>query len=254
MYYDLEKKERIKAGDLFRTNEGCDALVVEYNGASNIIVEFQDSHKHKMRVEASQLRSGQVKNPYFPSVHKTGYVGVGKYARYFLSRPTREYIAWVNMLMRGYSESYKEKYPTYSEVTVCEEWHNYQVFAEWYVNHEFYDNGYDLDKDILVRGNKVYSPEFCTLVPCEINNLTLDSGSIRGDSPVGVSWNKSRSKYSAYLKIDSRCEYLGLFTFAEDASRAYVKAKEQYVKITASKWRGKIEEKVYHALMNWTVY
>lgn len=55
MYYDLEKKERIKAGDLFRTNEGCDALVVEYIKSNNIIIEFQDKHRHKVRVEAAQL-------------------------------------------------------------------------------------------------------------------------------------------------------------------------------------------------------
>lgn len=200
MYYDLEKKERIKAGDLFRTNEGCDALVVEYIKSNNIIIEFQDKHRHEVRVEAAQLRNGQVSNPYYPSVLRKGYRGVGKYKGYVGNVMSKEYQIWSGMMLRCYSPDYHKRFPTYLDTTVCEEWLNFQVFAEWYTNHEFYGLDYHLDKDILVRGNKVYSPEKCTLVPVEINGLLIDSGSIRGDCPIGVHRIDKSCSYVAYLK------------------------------------------------------
>ena len=69
------------------------------------------------------------------------------------------YAAWANMLARSYDPKYHEIKPTYADVTVCCEWHLFSAFAEWYeINHIA---GFELDKDILVSGNKVYSPSTC---------------------------------------------------------------------------------------------
>ena len=75
---------------------------------------------------------------------------------------SKPYATWKSMLMRCYSDKYHAKFPTYIECSVCAEWLDFQVFASWFeVN---YVDGMQLDKDIKVEGNKIYSPEFCLFV------------------------------------------------------------------------------------------
>ena len=166
---------------------------------------------------------------------------------------TKEYRIWKNMLTRCYSEKYHDKHPTYKGCFVIEEWLDFQVFAEWLTSQEFYLDGYELDKDILVRGNKIYSPETCALVPYEINKLLLDSGATRGEFPIGVSWHRKAGKFMAQLRAGGEHVYLGLHTCEESASSAYTLAKEEYVKKVANRWRGFMQEEVYLTLMSWTV-
>lgn len=252
MYYDLEKKERIKAGDLFRTNEGCDALVVEYNGAKNIIVEFQDSHKHRRTVTAYNLKIGEVKNHYHPSVQGVGYIGHGKHKTSVNGKRSHSWEIFKDMMERCYSPTRLERFPTYEVCSVAVEWHNFQVFAEWYESDQFHGLDYHLDKDLLVIGNKIYSPDACAMVPIDINNIILNNESIRGDLPIGVGITKS-GKYTATVKKFGKNFHIGVFETETAAYNAYVIEKEKHVKYVANLWRGKIDEKVYHALMNWTV-
>lgn len=166
---------------------------------------------------------------------------------------TREYRTWANMFRRCYDENFHILQPTYAECSVHEDWHDFQVFAEWLTSHQYYCNGYELDKDILSSGSKQYSPQICTLIPKEINMLFTDCRAVRGDLPIGVSWHKKAGKYMAQLKADGKSVYLGLHTTIEKAHAAYVIAKEAHVKVVANRWRGRIEDRVYYALMNWTV-
>ena len=73
----------------------------------------------------------------------------------------------MKILERGYSKLWKEKHPTYENVYVCEEWHNFQNFAKWYYNNYYSINEerMEIDKDILYKNNKVYSPDTCIIVP-----------------------------------------------------------------------------------------
>lgn len=79
------------------------------------------------------------------------------------------YTIWKAMLQRCYDNRLKEKLPTYQECYVCEEWKYLSNFKKWYDEH--YVEGWHLDKDILMQGNKFYSPETCCFVPFEINVL-----------------------------------------------------------------------------------
>lgn len=250
--------EPIKVGAVYPTNFNGDIQIVEYINATNVIVKFLDEHpheyQHQTRSTTYYIKKGVVKNPYRRTLFGIGYIGVGKYTTKGSPEEKAAYGCWSDMIRRCYYERELIRYPTYRGCSVCPEWQCFQAFAEWYINHPFFGLGYNLDKDILVKGNKVYSPETCCLVPYEINMLLCDSGKTRGKCVIGVSFHKRDKNYSANVSIGGRLKYLGGYATEEEASAAYVVGKEALMKTVANEWRGKIEERAYHALMNWTVY
>lgn len=165
------------------------------------------------------------------------------------------YQVWRDMLKRCYKEGIHltSRNKSYKDCTVHPEWHNYRAFAKWYEGHDCYGAGYQIDKDLLVSGNKVYSPDTCTLVPKVINSLITDSSSTKGECPQGVSWNKRDNKYRAKIVIGGKSKHLGNFDCPSKAFEAYKKAKESHVREVALAWAGEIELKAFNALMAWTL-
>jgi len=240
-------------GDVFKSNQGCLVEVVHYENSKNVWVQYQDSFGYIAKCYATDLRLGKFKNPYYTSVEGIGYLGVGSFRCWSNGSMSKAYITWRHMIIRGYNKKYKTKYPTYKDCTVDKEWHNFQVFAKWYTRHEFYGLGYELDKDILVRGNKVYSANTCSLVPKQVNYLLLDKYNFRGDYPVGITKNKLGGNFAVKVSLYGKNNYLGSFTDLKEACGVYKKAKESYVKEVALFWQGRIEDKVFEKLMKWTV-
>ena len=158
---------------------------------------------------------------------------------------------WRSMLSRCYSKKYQEKEPSYIGCSVCEEWLLFSNLKKWF--DENYVDGYALDKDILIKGNKVYSPDTCCFVPIEINALFTKNNRARGAYPIGV--YKCKNRFRAYLGMRNKRAFLGSFVTIEEAFNAYKKAKEAYIKEVASKYykEGKITNKVYNALMKYEV-
>ena len=245
----MATKPTIKVGDIFITNEGCKVKVVEYFNVHKLLIEFQDDNQYKVFVTGRNLRVGEVKNPYYPSVYKVGYIGVGEYRAYINGKMSPVYRIWKAMLQRCYDLKFQESNQTYTGCTVCNEWHNFQVFAEWYTSQNNYNNGYHLDKDLLIDGNKVYSPQACTLVPQELNNLLWRSEKYCGDYPLGVSLDKRNGMFKAEMRFNNNRRFLGYFDKPEQASQAYQKAKKEYVKQKALEWQNRIDERLFNALM-----
>jgi len=172
-------------------------------------------------VTYSNIKKGKIKYPYHPSVHDKGYIGVGVYN---LKTHKTLYAAWRSMIERAYSPKFHERCPTYKDVTVCNSWLNFQTFAEW-METSNYQKGFQLDKDLLLKGNKVYSPETCIFIPKSLN-LFLTNAKLNNTSGyTGVSWDKTRNKWKAEIRINGKNKYLGLFTTVEEASAAYITAR-----------------------------
>ena len=110
-----------------------------------------------------------------------------------------------------------------------------------------------LDKDILVKGNKVYSPQTCCFVPQEINVLLTNCRKRRGECPIGVSFIKAKQKFSVSLAYDGKNKTIGHFDNPLEAFNAYKKAKELRIKELADKWKEQLEPRVYEALYNYKV-
>ena len=251
----MNKSEKFRLeiiGKDFETNRSGKCFVIDYKGKYDVTVMFYEPVYIK-KCRLSALVQGRVNNPYFPKIYGKGYFGVGKHTK----GSGRVYDKWKGMLRRCYCiESHKTN-PSYEDVTVCEEWHNFQNFAEWFNSQLFSENvdengkPFQLDKDILVKGNKVYSPETCCFVPQEMNTLLTSSKRARGAYPLGVKCDGKNKKYIAGTK--GVTGYLGLYETVEDAFQAYKVVKEVHIKEVAEKWKGFIDEKVYRALVNWEV-
>ena len=243
-------KKKIESGDVFPINSDGHVTVVEYRGSYEVVVKHNDEHGHVAIVTAQHLRNGGVRNPYSPSVHGVGYVGVGDYVVTIDGKVTCAYATWHGMMKRCYSAECQERQPTYRGCTVHLDWHNYQVFAEWF-ERQHYDEGFAHDKDLITEGNKVYSADTCALVPQQINNLLNDHGNTRGDLPQGVV--KQGKKYQARLSVDGKLNYLGVYPTPEESFIHYKLAKEYNIKRMAEKWRFLIEHRVYIALLRYEV-
>lgn len=156
---------------------------------------------------------------------------------------------WDKMLRRCYSEKEQSHCPTYKDCTVCDEWKEYANFEKWFNQH--YVEGWQIDKDILVKNNRVYSPSTCCFVPHAINTSFIKHKSTRGKYPLGVI--KSGNSYVAYISKYDRHVHLGCYSTIEGAFNAYKQAKEAFLKELADKYKDKLESRVYEAIYNYKV-
>lgn len=142
------------------------------------------------------------------------------------------YCRWINMLKRAYSKKYQLLHPSYIGVTVCDEWLKFSNFADWFYAN--YKHGHDLDKDLKIKGNKLYSPETCLFVDNSINKLIVSCHSESNLYPEGVGLEVKTGKYRARISIDGERVHLGTFNSMHLASEAYIVAKNNEIKRKAS--------------------
>ena len=165
-----------------------------------------------------------------------------------------EYQLWQDMLKRCFSVKLKQRQPTYQDVACSKEWLSMTKFIKDVSQMEGFGlSGWELDKDILVKGNKLYSKDTCCFVPHEINMLLTKRDNARGEHPVGIYFHKATGKFMAQLNINGQKKFLGYFTIPEEAFQAYKLAKEDYIKVVAQKWKHQLDERVFQALLAYEV-
>ncbi len=242
-----------RVGERWLTNEGYWVTIVEYFNNTNCTVRFEDGTEVRGK-EYRDIKKGKVKNPYHRSVCGVGYHGQGKYSSIDENgKNGMIYTKWNSMIKRCYSKKSIEHRPTYQVCTVDERWHNLQVFGAWYEeNFKPHMQDWELDKDILEKGNKIYSPETCGLVPQEINTLFIKSNKIRGEYPIGVYKNPGGGKKFKVCSpfkdgSDKYCDSI------EEAFQTYKIDKEQHIKNKADEWKDKIALNIYEAMYNYPV-
>lgn len=157
------------------------------------------------------------------------------------------YKTWSAMLVRAYCPKWKEKRPTYDGVTVTQEWHSFMSFRAWWMKHQV--DGWGIDKDLLVAGNKTYSPDTCLFVPTWVNCLMIDNGASRGDLPIGVSINKNCpiNPYTAQGSFNGRVKALGRFTTPSEAHIEYISTKLTYID-SLRKELDAIDQRLYQSI------
>lgn len=248
-----------RLGEEKLNNQGCLMKIVEYNKANDIVVEFQDEYRAKVNSIYGNFKSGSIKNPYYPSICGVGKVGT-KYLSRINSVQLKEYVAWTGMLDRCFSENQKNTQPTYRDVTCCDEWLLYENFYEWIHEQENFDKlrnvkRWALDKDILNKRNKIYSPDTCCLVPQNVNCLFLKREAERGKYPIGVSYKDGKFIASCHNPFTNQREELGCYPTPEKAFNAYKYYKEDIIKRVAEIEfnSGNITRECYEAMINYEV-
>lgn len=255
-----EKLRKERLGEVNYNYSGERIVISEYITATNIVVMFDDGYTTKSAYK--DFKIGCIKNPYSPRVYGVGYYGIGEYTSKYpnTTKRTIEYKYWHGIMQRCYDEKFKERHSEYKNTTVFKEWHNFQVFGDW-SNSNYYeikDEIMCLDKDILVKGNKIYSPDTCIFVPERINTLFTKTNSKRGNYPIGITKNKENKFIAKCSILDDNLnkvkKYLGIYNTPEDAFyNGYKPFKEKYIKQVANEYKDKIPQKLYDAMYNWKV-
>ena len=250
------REPSVVVGDVFETKYNGKLEVIKYQDAVNVTVRFLNTG-YETTVEASQIRTGEVRDWTLPKAFGVGVmedVDISLRDAY----PKHKQL-WQNMLSRCYNNNteYVGKYESCSVSEYFLHFKNFRLWCDEQVGfNEKDDKGkaFALDKDVLIKGNLLYSENTCCFIPREINNLLLTSKNLRGDLPVGVQRTKTKVvRFLAALSKNGTPRYLGVYNTPEEAFLAYKQAKEAYIKDVANKWKDKIDPRVYEALMNYQV-
>ena len=166
-------------GKVCKSLNSGDFKILKYNGSRNVVIQFLKTG-FETTVELGNIKNGNVKDRYLPSVYSVGIIGA-KYPSRVNGVLTREYRLWMDMLRRCYSDGFRKKNQTYKDCEVSDNFKSYEYFYEW-CNEQigFGVEGFELDKDLLIKGNKIYNKNTCIFVPSEINLVLTKRTTSRG--------------------------------------------------------------------------
>lgn len=249
-----------RIGKTKKNYQGCEMKIIKYKNAHDITIQFLDSYKTEINSNWINFKRGSIKNPMFPSVCGVGIVGT-KIPITENHHKTKEYQTWVGMIRRCYNPHKTSKAESYKDCFVAEDWLYYPNFYKWLIsqsNYKKWKNGttWELDKDILYKGNRIYSKNTCCLVPSYINQIFKSSKENRGLLPIGVSIDKNGNYFAQCINsITNTNKYLGNFDTPESAFEAYKQFKEKLIQeiATIEYQKENISKECYQGMMNYRV-
>lgn len=242
----------IKVGDVRQSrNYGRFEVVARIPG--KIMIKFIDTG-YTCTYDKNQVRKGDVKDCMAKIVYGVGFYGDGS----FTKDSPKELVAkalesWHSMFKRCYDDELHKLRASYQDCTVSAEWHNFQSYAKFYIENDHRLEGWELDKDLLVKGNKCYSPSTCVYLPRDINGALKTNSSSRSSLPIGVFKCSSGGFKARCRNHESVQVVLGKFTTEGEAFCAYKCFKESVLKRKALDWKKFISPLAYNALMTYCV-
>ena len=253
----IMNENRINA--LVENNQGSKALCIEYNNSNNVVIEFQDEYKARVTTTWKHFIEGKIRNPYYPSVLGVACSG-NKYPITENKHHTKEYAIWLDMIRRCYSNITKNKNKCYKDVLCCEEWLCFENFYEWLHSQSnfskwFIGERWDIEKDIKIKHNKLYSPDTCFLTPHNVNALFLRKEGQRGLYPIGVRKSSKSNNFEVLCRNNNECIYLGTYSDPIEGFYVYKRYKENLIKTIAKNElkKGNITKECYEAMIAYTV-
>ena len=261
---EIERQRQERLGEIWVNNDGYEMKIIEYINSKNVLVEFLDDKHFQKRTNYNLIKRGEINNVLQPSAFNIGVIGDECPTREN-GKLIKEYYSWYNMLRRCYNTPQNSRNMSYNNCTVCEKWIYYPNFYKWLHSQENFDKWlncdlWGIDKDIIIKNNKIYSPDTCCLVPEIVNTIFTKTKVKRGVTPIGVSYHKRDNIYEAhcsnpYLPRNNCTIYLGRFNNQYDAFLAYKEYKEKIIKQVAQEEFNKsnITKKCYDAMMNYEV-
>ena len=229
---------------------GSKMIIKEYRKYSDIDVYFPEYDWTFKYTRYDHFKNGTIKCPYEPRICGIGYLGEGKYKAKENGKNTDEYKIYYDMLRRCYDPKFHERNPAYKGCKVEDYLLNFQNMGKW-IDENYYEIPGEtmcLDKDILCKGNKIYSRDTCIFVPQRINTLFTKCDKSRGNNPIGVdqlpSGNYKVHCNDGYGKTVS----LGTYKTKEEAFQVYKQYKEKVIKEVIDSYKGVIPEPYYSRL------
>lgn len=236
-------------GEKSINNFGSEMIISRYDNPRDIDVFFPAYNWTAKNVYCTSFIKGKLRCPYEPRLCNVGYIGEGPYTT---KHPA--YKTWTCMIRRCYDNSSSYNIPTYNDCTVCSEWHNFQNFAQWYDNnyYEIDNDKMQLDKDIIIKNNKIYSPDTCCFVNNIINSMLTNKKRFR-NGIIGSYKRNGKYEVSCENTLLKKRQYLGRFSTEDEAFNAYKNYKEENIKAVADYYKDKIPDHLYIALYNYEI-
>ena len=245
-------------GSVFKTKLYGDLIITKYINHKEVYVKFLDTG-YETKAYFGNIKKGIVRDRSVPSILGVGIVG-DEVTKVNGSR-LKEYNLWQALLSRCYCDKFHVKCPTYKDCSVSDNFKYYPYFKEWCNNQIGFNvlddkgNHFELDKDLLIKGNKVYSEDTCCFVPQEINSLQFSKQRKESNLPKGVSYEARTDKYKAQIGGKGKLKtFIGRYTTPDEAFQAYKQAKEAHIKEIANKWKDQIDNRVYKVLISHEVH
>ena len=243
--------KKMDRADEERLNKfGSKIIIKEYRNNKDIDVYFPEYNWVFEHTQYSNFKNGNIKCPYEKRYFNIGYLGEGKYKISENGKTKREFVIWYNMLQRCYDPKLHERYTTYEGCIVEDYLFNFQNMGEW-IDKNYYEIPGEqmcLDKDILYKGNKIYSRKTCIFVPERINLLFVKRDKARGKNPIGIT-PRSSGNYQVYCNNGyGKYICLGTYSTKEEAFQVYKQYKEKVIKEVIDSYEGKIPEPFYSRL------
>ena len=236
---------------------GSKMVIKEYRNKRDIDVYFPKYNWTFKHAAYNTFKNGNIKCPYERRTFGVGFLGEGKYKMSENGKLTDVYIIWSSMLKRCYDPKYQEKHTTYKGCRVEDYLLNFQHMGEWLESNYYEVPGEKmcLDKDILIKGNKVYSPETCIFVPNNINVLFTKREKDRGKYPIGIRYCERDNALIVGCSVNGKMKHLGYFKSneIEKAFNCYKAFKEKYITQIADEYKDLIPKELYEALYKYEV-
>jgi len=246
---------RFVRGEIYPTRRDGDIEIRVVVSKDEIVVKFVNTGFFTLTTK-SNICSGRVKDKLKPHLYGTGYIGIGNIQSTDSEDTQRAYRKWTAMLGRCYDKK-SVSYSRYggAGITVCEEWHSFQNFANWYLSYQYKKPDWHLDKDLFSKGKKIYSPGTCCIIPKEINSGLVSYNNRQGEYVTGVGWDKQRKRYIAQLNMGKDLKMTAEHYETEyQAWVAYKSAKESHLVGLAYAWKEHLDPNVFDALIKYKIY
>lgn len=215
---------------VYINNKGLDFEVIKFIDCYDIVCKFSRSG-YVGHFRAGDIRNGEIRDIMHPN--DKGFINdvLG-------SSNSPHYMTWIGLYNR-LSEKLHNRAPTYKDTTICKDWYRFSKFAEWSDTQDY--QGKQLDKDILIIGNKHYSPETCIYVDQRVNKLGFSIDESRGSLPIGVSINSG--KYRARCSdLNGRSHAIGSYETKKEARKAYYAYKAKLIREIADTQEERVKQ------------
>lgn len=236
-----------RVGERRQNKRGRWMTIVEYRNATDITVRFDSGYE--VVTEYSHFKLGQVKDLLEPVVCGVGYLGGKKYTK---AKNERIYSVWHHMLLRCYSDKDPRRNRAYKDCEVCDEWKNFQNFAQWYIDNYYEVPGQEMnvDKDLFRSDTKIYSPETCCILPDSINSMLVFGMRRKKKSSdfFGIILDSTNKTYGAYY-FDGEVRRKKMFKTEEEAVAWYAVHRAKRIREKAKTMKQYMPTKIYDALM-----
>lgn len=160
--------------------------------------------------------------------------GITKDGKWVLTWMCPFYKAWKEMMRRCYSGRFHQDNPSYHGCSVCEDWIYFSNFRGWMESQDW--EGNDLDKDLIKKGNKIYSPETCVFISKKLNNFVTNCVSSKNNLPLGVYYFSRDGNFASQCRnpFTGNSEHLGYFSTPDEAHLAWKSRKNEHANMYAS--------------------